>query len=72
MRFGSFHHHKIHMLRSAFIVMAAVVVASLSAAPLTQGLEAQDVAQEPTTLARSSSPPAIRSWMWSRWRIVPA
>lgn len=60
MRFGNFHHHKIHMLRSALTVMAAVVVASLNAAPFVPPLGAQEQTQEPTVLPTDTpSPTAI-------------
>lgn len=59
MRFGSYSHHKTHLLRSALIVTAAVVVASLSAAPLAHPLDAQEVTQEPTfVLTDTPSPTA--------------
>ncbi|MBL8166304.1 MAG: hypothetical protein JNJ61_30245 [Anaerolineae bacterium] len=59
MRFGSFSHHKTHLLRSMLVVTATVVVASLSAAPLTQTLKAQEVTQEPTfVLTDTPSPTA--------------
>ena len=57
MRFGNFHHHKIHMLRSALTVMAAVVVASLNAAPLVPPLGAQEQTQEPTVLPTDTPSP---------------
>ncbi len=62
MRFGNFHHHKIHMLRSALIEMGvmltlAVVVASLNAAPFVPPLGAQEQTQEPTVLPTDTPSP---------------
>jgi hypothetical protein len=62
MRFGNFHHHKIHMLRSALIEMGvmltlAVVVASLNAAPFVPPLNAQEQTQEPTVLPTDTPSP---------------